>query len=364
MTGGLTVNKVGDVTTVHHDEVPQFAVGATVNYIFAAEDSLGQMIQLDDSFMVEAPFFPFQEELLGAEEMAVDGNWGVRYLFGAGTLNTLETVIDVISQAAADPDNFAGTIVDTSEPFMNHSANGSPSLILPDLPYHPDAVAAGLGVDDFILYGIGYMRIKEAGTYTIGVHSDDGFAFRVHGWTFTESFGGDSRDGRNGTIDLGSPDTIIHPSVTGDSNTRAVAANVQPGIYRVEFCWWERGGGDHGEIYIAKGRFPNDGDTTEWLPIGSQESGGIQLVTKGETFGETLRITEIIYDEANDEFTISWTSRDNQTYALFYSDDGKLDFDADVDDSVISTGDTTSLTFSNPAPDARKLFFRISESGP
>ena len=52
VTGGLTVNKVGDVTTVRHDEVPQFAFGATVNYIFAAEDSLGQMIQLDDSFMV------------------------------------------------------------------------------------------------------------------------------------------------------------------------------------------------------------------------------------------------------------------------------------------------------------------------
>ncbi|MCP3973249.1 MAG: hypothetical protein GY720_02010, partial [bacterium] len=261
-------------------------------------------IQLDDSFMVEAPFFPFQEELLGAEEMSVDGNWGVRYLFGAGTLDNLETVMDVISQAAADPDNFAGTLVDTSEPFMNHGANGSPSLILPDLPYHPDAVAAGLGGEDFILYGIGCMRIEEAGTYTIGVHSDDGFAFRVHGWTFTESFGGDGRDPRNGTIDPGSPDTIIHPSVTGDSNTRAVAANVQPGIYRIEFCWWERASGDHGEIYIAKGRFPNDGDTTEWLPIGSQEPGGIQLVTKEET----VRITEINFNSATSELNISWES--------------------------------------------------------
>ena len=47
---------------------------------------------------------------------------------------------------------------------------------------------------------------------------------------------------------------------------------------------------------------------------------------------------------------------------MFFSDD--LNFDTDVDDSVVSAGDTTSLTFSNPAAGARQVFFRISENGP
>ena len=274
VTPSLAINKVGDTTTIRYNQDPIFPFGSTVTYEFDGTDNLGQLFEFDGQFVADQPYFPYQKELAGAEEMAVDGNWGVRYIFGAGTLNDLETVLTVIGDAADDPVNFAGTIVDTSEPEMNHSDNGSRFTIQPDLPYHPDAIAAGLPADDFIMYGVACMRIEEAGTYTIGVHSDDGFGLRVHGWTFTEAFGGDTRDARNGTIDPSSPDTIIHPSVTGDSNVRAVAENVQPGLYRIEFTWYERGGGDHGEIYIAKGRYPNDADTSEWLPIGRTESAG------------------------------------------------------------------------------------------
>ena len=49
---------------------------------------------------------------------------------------------------------------------------------------------------------------------------------------------------------------------------------------------------------------------------------------------------------------------------MLYSNGEILNFGWDVDDSVASAGDTTSLTFSNPAPDAPRLFLRVSESGP
>ena len=70
-----------------------------------------------------------------------------------------------------------------------------------------------------------------------------------------------------------SRDSIIHPAPTGDSDTRAVAT-LEAGIYRIEYMWWEFGGGDHGEIYIAKGRFPDDSDSIDWLPIGMTVPGG------------------------------------------------------------------------------------------
>ena len=76
-----------------------------------------------------------------------------------------------------------------------------------------------------------------------------------------------------------------------------------------------------------------------------------------------LKITEISYDQVTELITITWTSRPNKTYAVFFSDDGQLNFNADVDDSVVSAGDTTTLTFPNPEPDALKLFFRVVENG-
>ena len=46
---------------------------------------------------------------------------------------------------------------------------------------------------------------------------------------------------------------------------------MKPGIYRIEFFWWERGGGDHGELYVARGAFANDGDTL-WNLVGELTS--------------------------------------------------------------------------------------------
>jgi len=43
---------------------------------------------------------------------------------------------------------------------------------------------------------------------------------------------------------------------------------LKPGVYRIEFFWWENGGGDFGELYAAKGNFSNDGDTTTWRLVG------------------------------------------------------------------------------------------------
>ena len=265
VSAGLTVTTQGGVSTVRHDQDPLFVVGSNLNYVFSGTDNLAQSIGLTGTIGVVEPVFPFKEELAGADDESVDGNWGVRYIWNGFELPTMTSALNLVKQAAADPDGFTGTFVDTSESMMNHST-GSAGFVTPDLPYHPDAVTAGLPADNFAMYGVADMIIEEAGTYTIGTHSDDGFAIRVHGWEFDEVFG-------NGQIDTFSRDSIIHPAPTGDSNTRAVAT-LEAGIYRIEYMWWEFGGGDHGEIYIAKGRFPEDSDSIDWLPIGMTVPGG------------------------------------------------------------------------------------------
>jgi hypothetical protein len=97
----------------------------------------------------------------------------------------------------------------------------------------------------------------------------------------------------------------------------------------------------------------NDGYTIEQGPIRFKvsQSGRIRF-----------KVTQVSYDQANEQVTMTWTSSPNRVYTVFYSDDGKFNFNSDVDDSVVSGGDTTTLTFSNPMPDSQRLFFRVSEN--
>ena len=125
---------------------------------------------------------------------------------------------------------------------------------------------------------------------------------------------------------------------------------------------------------VGGGSFPSGSMTFPPLPEGDYFA--VLLLNDGYTIAQgpirfkvslggriRLKITEISYDQATEQITITWTSRPNKTYAVFFSDDEQLNFNSDVDDSVVSAGDTTTLTFSNPEPGALELFFRVVENG-
>lgn len=87
----------------------------------------------------------------------------------------------------------------------------------------------------------------------------------------------------------------------------------------------------------------------------------LDLVTAEEGVGtRRFEITGIDYDPTTDMFTLTWTSRNNRLYSLYYSLD-LLDFGADVDDSIPSGGETTTFMFEHPSPGADHLFFRVEE---
>ncbi|MCH2025536.1 MAG: hypothetical protein MK172_07310 [Verrucomicrobiales bacterium] len=77
--------------------------------------------------------------------------------------------------------------------------------------------------------------------------------------------------------------------------------------------------------------------------------------------------TSVIYDAEDDSFRFEWNSKPNRTYALYFSETLE-EFDADVDDSIESGGETTVYPpvgepgLPNPLEGARKLFFRIEEN--
>ncbi len=82
----------------------------------------------------------------------------------------------------------------------------------------------------------------------------------------------------------------------------------------------------------------------------------------GVADGGRFEITEFVYDIGNDEFTLTFTSRPNQTYTLNWSTDLAA-FDTDVTDDIVSGGATTTFgPFANPSAGAAAIFFNVVEN--
>jgi len=83
------------------------------------------------------------------------------------------------------------------------------------------------------------------------------------------------------------------------------------------------------------------------------------VVEIGGGASRALQILEMIHDQENDRFTLTWTSSPNETYAIVY--DPKIDgqFAARVQGNITLGGQITSFTFDNPIAGAKRLFFRI-----
>ena len=244
----------GKVTSYTHRPSPRYEPGSTHTYEITGQDTFGNALRFTGEFKQPVPWFP-EADLPGPAP--VEGGWATRYIFNAGTFDSIPSALAAI-QAAGTPE-FGGMFVDATSEVINHGNGG---FFGNPLPYDDAATAEGCCVDDFIMLNIGHIRVTEEADYTFGVHSDDGFAMRIRGGTAISKSG-------NGELDPGDPEAVVHPANTGDSNTRGVY-RLKPGVYRIEFFWWERGGGDHGEIYVAKGAFANDADTASWNLVGVQ----------------------------------------------------------------------------------------------
>jgi len=247
-----TMSKTGAVTSFTHRPSPRFEAGSNHTYEITGLDNFGNALLFTGQFRQPVPWFP-EEDLPGPA--AVEGGFATRYIFNAGTIDSIPSALAAIM--AAETPEFFGSYVDVVSEVANH---GNAGIFGDPLPYDDEAANLGCCGDDFILLHIGHIRVEEEGEYTFGIHSDDGFAMRIRGGTAVAKSG-------NGELDPGDPEALVHPANTGDSNTRGTYY-LTPGVYRLEFFWWERGGGDHGELYVAKGRFANDSDTTLWQLVG------------------------------------------------------------------------------------------------
>lgn len=274
----LTSSVASGVTTFVFRPATPYTPGSEHTYSFEVKDTQGRTLRQEGSFSFPEPFFP-RADLPGPA--VVDRAWALRWIFGTGAqINTIQNVLTNVF-AIGTPD-FAGAFVDMTNDVINFGATAffmGNTLPIPDeVVNHESGLWTG---DDFVLLAIGHLVIPESGQYTFGVHSDDGFAFRIRGGTAISVSG-------NGKLDPVDPEAVVHEANTGDSNTRAVF-QLGAGVYRVEWFFWERGGGEGGEFYAARGAVVNDGDipASDWKLVGdntpSQEFTSLGITDAGWT---------------------------------------------------------------------------------
>ena len=262
-----TITKTNLITTLVYVPAVNFAPGSQHPFQVNAKDVLGNAISVQASFTVPSPPFPLTG--LG-EPPATAGNWSVRQVWNAGRADAVVTGVGIAQSANAA--GFAGKRLDVASALINFNFTTSPGnsgYFSEDAPFPAETEI--LPTADWVTVGRARVHVPTSGDWTLGVHSDDGFALRFAGHPFASVAG-------NGTIDADYPEYLSFATGTADSNTRGVLKDLSAGDYVVEFVHFNRVGGAALEIYAAPGNFEADGDTNTWALIGSPD--GLQLVAE------------------------------------------------------------------------------------
>ncbi|MBL9136136.1 MAG: hypothetical protein JNK85_09725 [Verrucomicrobiales bacterium] len=270
----VTSSKAGTTTTATHVPAAPFVAGSTHLLVVDAQDGAGTPITHSSTFTLPAPPFPLAG-LKGPSSSA--GNWGFRQIWNGGRADSVSSAVEIAEKAALA--GFAGKVSDASVPTVHHALSSNPGTagLFPD-PLPLPAESEGLAVSDFVVVARANVKVPRAGDWTLGVHSDDGFALRFIGAPFDSVNGTGVRDD-----DFPEFMTFLTP---GETATRGILKGLKAGTYAIEFIGYQRAGGAHFDIYVAEGAFEDDSATDQWLLIG--DAGGWEIVS-----GVSLRATSV-----------------------------------------------------------------------
>jgi hypothetical protein len=278
--------KAGTVTTVTHIPPSPFAPGSTHALIVEAKDTAGTTITNFSTFTLPAPPFPLSG--LGGPA-STPGQWGLRQVWNAGRADAVSTAVEIALNA--NETGFSGNVSDTSASAVSFALSSNPGSagLFPERQPLP-AEAAGLSASDFVLVARAAVRIPRRGDWTLGVHSDDGFALRFIGAPFDSVSGTGARDDAF-------PEYVgfLTP---GETITRGVLKDLPAGTYTIEFIGFQRAGGAHFDIYAAEGAFDDDAATDQWQLIGAP--GGLEIVSGVALSAVAIKKTA---DQVNIDFT-------------------------------------------------------------
>jgi hypothetical protein len=131
---------------------------------------------------------------------------------------------------------------------------------------------------------------------------------------------------------------------------------------------------DFTDLQIGNGAAAIDGCLDEFaIFAGALDMEQIARLAGGETADTILappvelRITDFQFNPTTEEFTVSWNSKPNRFYGLYFSFD-LMNFDADITDSIPSQGTTTTYgPFTLPFAfdfSSDSIYFRVRDASP
>ncbi|MDZ7620671.1 MAG: PA14 domain-containing protein, partial [Patescibacteria group bacterium] len=181
---------------------------------------------------------------------------------------------------------------------------------------------SGASADNFAFEANGLLYIPAAGSYVLGINSDDGFRLRV------------------GT-DLQTVSQFV--GGTGNSNTRVVVTFDQAGLVPYKLTHFENAGGQFIEFYARPGTNTSftTGSPGDYRLIGDTANGGLQTIATGQFFVRDVRSSGTVGNlAAVDAMLRGDTAPQSQSTAF-----------ANVVD-YFDTGDAGRFATNNPFPGA------------
>jgi len=146
--------------------------------------------------------------------------------------NLTVSSLDVAESVISNP-SYRTRVVTQTAPVINFFNTGGLGNFGDDKPF--PGTTMDTDFDNYVILAVGTIIIPEAGPWTFGVSSDDGFGLKLTGTT--QSF------------------TLSYPSPRGPGDTLGVFNVTRPGPYQLRLVFYEQGGGSELELYAGKGSY-------------------------------------------------------------------------------------------------------------
>jgi hypothetical protein len=256
-----SVTKANGITTITYTPPQPLPLNAPYNYSLSAVDNRGE--EVFRAGTLRTPILPTASLIADTPTL---NQWNIREIRGAtvGGTPPLNTAVQIAqaNTVTADPIR----VENYTAPYFNltdDNNGGSRGLFKRDAFFRTNnylnAPGVTTAVDDNNIVGLGktLITVPETGTYTFWVQSDDGFALRVNGATFTRVVGtaGTVNGLPAALIDPADPSTMAFQLGTGNANTRGSVTLTAGVEYVIDFLWFEGSGGAFAEVTWAKGDF-------------------------------------------------------------------------------------------------------------
>ncbi len=187
---------------------------------------------------------------LGFSGVVTEG-FEVTYIKASVAVTHLTVAEDVVNTPGMQ-----SRVVTETAPYIDYFNSGGRGNFTNDNAFPGIAFA---DIDDFVVLATGTVMIPEAGAWSFGVNSDDGFSCELRGGGRTYP--------------------MSHAEPRGPADTIQVFNIAQAGPYELTLLFYERGGGAELELFAAQGNHPSfNGD---FRLVGDTAEGGIGLLGFG-----------------------------------------------------------------------------------